>query len=239
VDDDGWEQVSGSEGVAAAVSASALERAGSVLVTGSSREVLRGVPTGLVEVAASDGDGFVGVTTGSAPRTLLERVEREVAGVARERVGIVDARPNVGSVRSNPRPLRWRVRSPMDLTGTSMAVHECLETLFERGVSTRHVLFDSLSRLVLGGDVQTVARFVHQLVVMTHAPGALGVYPVATSATPDGALDGLTHLFDGVVEVRRTDGTRELRCRGLPDTATDWVDIGPGGPDLIGGVSVR
>ncbi|NHN41242.1 hypothetical protein G9C85_06270 [Halorubellus sp. JP-L1] len=74
---------------------------------------------------------------------------------------------------------------------------------------------------------------------MTQAPDALGAYPIATSETPDGALDGLTHVFDGVVEVRRCDGTRELRCRGIPDASREWVDIGPSGPDHIGDVQVR
>ncbi len=194
---------------------------------------------GLLDRAASDGDGVVVVTTGVDPRTLVDRVERRVSGVAREDVAVVDARPQGEAVRANPRPLHWRVRSPMDLTGTSRAVHECLSTLFDRGVSTRHVLFDSLSRLVLGGDVETVARFTHQLLVLGDAPDALGIYPVYTNTTDDPVLAQLAHLFGGRVDVRRRGDVRELRCRGIAGTPHEWTVVASTTPDRIGDVRVR
>lgn len=227
------------DGVAAAVPDGALAGTGSVVVAGASADVVRGVPTVLLDRVASDGDGVVVVTTGASPRTLVDRVVRDVDGVDRDRVAVVDARPQGEAVRANPRPLRWRVRSPMDLTGTSQAVHECLSTLFERGVSTRHLLFDSLTRLVLGGDVQAVARFTHQLLVLADAPGALGVFPVTTNTVDADVLSQLAHLFGGRVDVRHRDGTCELRCRGIPDASREWTAIGPTTPDRIGDVRVR
>lgn len=231
--------MSGNEGVAAAVPDGSLDSTGSVLVAGASADVVRGVPTRLLDRVASDGDGLVVVTTGTSPRTLVDRVVRDVDGVDRDRVAVVDARPQGEAVRANPRPLHWRVRSPMDLTGTSQAVHECLSTLFERGVSTRHLLFDSLSRLVLGGDVQVVARFTHQLLVLADAPGALAVFPTTTNTVDEGVLSQLAHLFGGRVDVRHRDGTCELRCLGIPDATTEWTAIGPTTPDRIGDVRVR
>lgn len=231
--------MSGNDGVAAAVPDGSLDSTGSVLVTGASADVVRGVPTRLLDRVASDGDSVVVVTTGTSPRTLVERVLRDVDGVDRDRVAVVDARPQGESVRANPRPLHWRVRSPMDLTGTSQAVHECLSTLFERGVSTRHVLFDSLTRIVLGGDVGAVARFTHQLLVLADAPGALAVFPTTTNTVDEGVLSQLAHLFGGRVDVRHRDGTCELRCLGIPDATTEWTAIGPTAPDRIGDVRVR
>jgi hypothetical protein len=239
VNEAGWDHVQSQDELATAVPADALVRAGRVLVTAPTEAVLRGVPTALLSSVASDGDGLVTVTTGASPRTLLERVEREVDEVSREHVAVVDGRPSGDAVRSNPRPLRWRVRSPMDLTGTSMAVHECLSTLFEHGVSPRHFLFDSLARLVLGGEVEAVARFTHQLGVMTDAPDALGVYPVPTRRTNDDALASLEHLFGARVDVRERDRTLEIRTRGMPDATQEWTAIGPSTPDRIGDVHVR
>jgi hypothetical protein len=236
---DGWDHVSGSDGLAAAVPEGALSGRGSVLVAGASADVVRGVPTRLLDRVVSDGDGVVVVTTGVSPRTLVGRVLRDVGGVDRDAVAVVDARPQGEAVRANPRPLRWRVRSPMDLTGTSQAVHECLSTLFERGVSTRHVLFDSLTRLVLGGDVQAIARFTHQLLVLADAPGALGVFPVTTNTVDEDVLSQLAHLFGGRVDVRHRDGTCEVRCLGIPDASREWTAIGPTAPDRIGDVRVR
>jgi hypothetical protein len=236
---DGWEHVSEKNNLAAAVPEGALSATGSVLVTGASADVVRGVPTKLFDRVASDGDGGVVVTTGASPRTLVDRVQRDVDGVDRDRVAVVDARPQGEAVRANQRPLRWRVRSPMDLTGTSQAVHECLSTLFERGVSTRHVLFDSLTRLVLGGDVQAVARFTHQLLAVADAPGALGAFPVTTNTVDADVLSQFAHLFGGRIEVRHRDGTCELRCQGIPDASREWTAIGPTTPDRIGDVRVR
>lgn len=225
--------------IAEAVPAAALADASNVLVTGPSRDAVRGVHTALLSAVASDGDGVVAVSTSESPRTVLDRLEREGPGVARERVGVVDCRPKAASVRSHPRPLHWSVPSPMDLTGSSMAVHECLETLFERGVTTRHVLYDSLSRLLLGAETDVVARYAHQVQALTAAPDALGVYPVYTTRTDESELSALTHLFDGVVEVRRRGGGRELRTRGLPGASSEWVDIGTAAPDRIDGIDVH
>jgi hypothetical protein len=225
--------------VASALPDGSLDETGSVLVAGPSKDVLRGVPTGLLDRAASDGDGVVAVTTDLEPRTLVDRIERRVSGVARDDVAIVDARPHGDAVRANPRPLHWRLRSPMDLTGTSQAVHECLSTLFDRGVSTRHVVFDSLSRLVLGGDVETVARFTHQLLVLADAPDALGVYPTYTNTTDEGDLAQLAHLFGGRVDVRRCGDRRELRCRGITGASGEWTAVESTMPDRIGDVRVR
>jgi hypothetical protein len=234
-----WNGMSESNDVASALPDGSLDETGSVLVAGPSKDVLRGVPTGLLDRAASDGDGVVAVTTDLEPRTLVDRIERRVSGVARDDVAIVDARPHGDAVRANPRPLHWRLRSPMDLTGTSQAVHECLSTLFDRGVSTRHVVFDSLSRLVLGGDVETVARFTHQLLVLADAPDALGVYPTYTNTTDEGDLAQLAHLFGGRVDVRRSGDRRELRCRGIAGASGEWTAIESTMPDRIGDVRVR
>ena len=234
-----WDSVSEGNDVASAIPDGSLAGAGSVLVAGSSKDVLRGVPTGLLDRAASDGDGVVAVTTDLEPRTLVDRIERRVSGVARDDVAVVDARPQGDAVRANPRPLHWRMRSPMDITGTSQAVHECLSTLFDRGVSTRHVVFDSLSRLVLGGDVQTVARFTHQLLVLADAPDALGVYPMSTNTTDEADLAQLAHLFGGRVDVRRRGDRRELRCRGITGMPREWTAVEPTTPDRIGDVRAR
>lgn len=227
------------DSIAAAVPAAALTGASGVLVTGPSRDAVRGVPTGLLSAVASGGDGVVAVSTSESTRTVLNRVEHEVDGIDRHRIGVVDCTPKAASVRSNPRALRWRVPSPMDLTGSCMAVNECLSTLFERDVATRHLLFDSLSRQLLGGETDVVARYAHQLLVSTDEPGALGVFPVYGTRTSDRELSALTHLFDGVVEVRRHDGGRQLRSRGLPDASTEWVDVPPAAPGRIGDVDVH
>ena len=227
------------DAIALAVPATALANASNVLVTGPSREAVRGVPTTLLDTIADDADGAVAVTTSESPRTVLDRIDREVAGIDRDRVGVVDCTPKDAVVRSNTDALHWSMPSPMDMTGSSMAVHECLETLFERGVSTRHLHYDTLSRLLMSGEREAVARYAHQLLVLTHAPGALGVYPVYTNMTDDDDLATLTHLFDGVVEVRRKSGERQLRCRGLTDASSEWVAIGPPAPGRIGDVDVH
>jgi KaiC/GvpD/RAD55 family RecA-like ATPase len=231
--------VTGTTTIGDVVPARALASAEDVLVTAPSRESLRGVPTGLLDAVASDGDGVITVTTRDSPRTVLDRIDRNVDGVSREHAAVVDLTPNDAEVRSNNGRRHWRLPSPMDLTGASMAVHECLAALFEDGVSTRHVLYDSLSRHLMGGDPETITKYTHQLVGLTSAPGSLGVYPVYTNTTGDDALDAITHVFGGVIHVRQRDGTRELRTRGLTDAPTDWTPIPAPAPDRIGDVEVH
>ena len=201
-----------------------LSRHRDLLVAGPSRETVRPVPTRILAEAAEPGDGAALVTTRDAARTVLDRVVRDVPSLDRERLGVVDCTPTHDVVRANPRERHWSVPSPTDLTGGSMAINECLETLRDAGADRRHLLFDSLSTLLLSAEAETVFRYAHQVLLSGGATG-LSLFPVYTNVTDGTDFERLKHLFDGMVRVRRRGGGREVRFVGMDGTPAGWVRL--------------
>ncbi|MFC4406592.1 DUF7504 family protein [Haloarchaeobius iranensis] len=201
-----------------------LSRHRDLLVAGPSRETVRPVPTRILARAAEPADGAALVTTRDAARTLLDRVVRDVPTLERDRLGVVDCTPTHDVVRANPRERHWSVPSPTDLTAASMAITECLETLRDAGVERRHLLFDSLSTLLLSADAEAVFRYAHQVLLSGGATG-LSLFPVYTNVTDGTDFERLKHLFGGMVRVRRRDGGREVRFVGIETAPPGWVAL--------------
>ncbi|WP_435359238.1 DUF7504 family protein [Haloarchaeobius sp. DFWS5] len=202
-----------------------LARHRNLLVAGPSPETVRTVPSRLLDRAAEPGDGAVLVTTRDAPRTVLDRMSRAATTLGRDRLGVVDCTPTHDVVRSSPRDLHWSVPSPTDLTGTSMAVHECLETLWKRDVDRRHLVFDSLSTLLVSADSETVTRYAHQLLLLSESREACTLFPIYTNVTDGTDFERLKHLFDGMIRVRRRNGQRQVRCVGIDGAPTGWMTL--------------
>jgi KaiC/GvpD/RAD55 family RecA-like ATPase len=196
-----------------------------LLVAGPSEETVRTVPSRLLARAARPDDGAVLVTNREAARTILDRMTREVPTLNRERVGVVDCTPTHDMVRANRRERHWNVPSPVDLTGSLRAVHECLETLDEQGRGSEHLVFDSLTTLLLSADSETVIRYAHQLLLLSGSRTGLALFPVYTNMTDGTDFERLKHLFDGLVRVRRRNGTRQVRCVGIQGTPDEWVTL--------------
>ncbi|WP_435364569.1 DUF7504 family protein [Haloarchaeobius sp. DYHT-AS-18] len=204
----------------------ALSRHRDLLVAGPSRETVWPVPSHILASAVAPDDGLTVVTTRTAARTMVDRLVRDVPTLERDNTGVVDCTPTHDEVRVDPRERYWSVPSPVDLTGTSMAVHDCMETLWEQGVADRHMLFDSLSNVLMSTDSETVTRYAHQLLLLANATSAVSVFPIYTNVTDGTDFERLKHLFDGMVRVRRRNGTREVRCVGIDGAATGWVRLG-------------
>jgi len=105
-----------------------------------------------------------------------------------------------------------------------MAINDCLETLQDAGVARRHLLVDSLSTLLLSTDAETVFRYAHQVLLSGGATG-LSLFPVYTNVTDGTDFERLKHLFDGMVQVRRRRGSREVRFVGLEGVPAGWVRL--------------
>ncbi|WP_267640445.1 DUF7504 family protein [Haloarchaeobius amylolyticus] len=202
-----------------------LSRHRDLLVAGPSRETVWPVPSRILASTVAPDDGLTAVTTRTAARTMVDRLVRDVPALARERTGVVDCTPSHDEVRASPRERYWSVPSPVDLTGTSMAVHDCMETLGEQGAGDRHLVFDSLSNLLMSTDSETVTRYAHQLLLLADATDAMSVFPIYTNVTDGTDFERLKHLFDGMIRVRRRDGTREVRCVGIAGAADGWVRL--------------
>lgn len=206
--------------------ARAPPRPDSVLVAGPTAETLREVPERALVASAAAGDGVVAVTTREPASVVRDRVA-DLDPFGPDRVGVVDCTPDRTGKRSARDSLAWTVASPGDLTGCAIAVEECRSNLADRGVGRVHLLFDTLSTLLLSVESSSVLQFVHHLTTRGGPSRGANVFPVHTSVVDDRDLARLKHLFDGLVAVRRRGGVQQVRYRGFGATGREWVTLRP------------
>lgn len=202
-----------------------LSRLGTLLVAGPTAETVGRVPDAALSAAADPGDGAIAVSTRERTSAVFERLAA-VGAFAAERVAVVDC-TREGPDRTAEDSVVRAVASPSDLTGTGIAIDECIEELTARDVERAHVLYDTLSAPLRSVPAETVLRFVHHLTIEVGILTGLDVCTVYTNVVDDRDLAMLKHLFDGMLEVRRREGRQELRCRGIRGTPDGWVPVDP------------
>lgn len=197
-----------------------------VLVAAPTGDSLRGIPERVLTAGAGPGDGAVVVSTRHRGSVVDERLADRTP-LSADRIGVVDCTPGGNGRRRNGDDLKWAVNSPGDLTGSGIAVEECVSALGNRGIDRVHVLFDTLSTLLVSVEVGAVLQYVHHLTTGAEPPAGIGVYPVHTNVLDERDLARLEHLFDASVEVRRRDGARQVRRRGFDAPLSEWVPLEP------------
>lgn len=207
---------------------------GNVLVVGNAPATLRGIPEALVDAGSRPGDGVVAVTT-RAPGRIVEGGLATIDGIERTVVGVVDCSPgddaDPGGTPDDP--LYHRPGSGTDLTGVAMAVTDCVEALERRGVDRIHLLYDSLSTVLLPSRTRAVNRFLHSLTLRRRRLGGVAAYPTFRTMTTDGDLERFKHFVDALLEVRRVGEGIQVRCRGFDTAPTGWTTLAPTRVDAV------
>lgn len=198
-----------------------------VLVAGQSPEVLRGIPESIVEAGVTPSGCALSVTTRDPGGIVADRLAG-LNGLDRRRIAVVDCTASAGGPpRDGPAIYRF-LDDPTDLTGIAMAVTDCLERLARNGLDHTHLVFDSLSTVFLSTASPQAVRFFHQLIVQRGFPRGCGVFPIYTNMTSDRDLERMKHVVDALIEVRRRDGTRQVRCRGKRIEESVWQALDGG-----------
>ncbi len=193
-----------------------------VLLAGPTPAVLGDLPRRVLSTRTSDGEAVVAAST----RREAPVVERSLAAADLSGpVGTIDCTPTHDVAPDDPRRLRWSVRSPTDLTGTSIAVEKCVDRLAVADPDAVHLFYDSLSTTVNALDTETVVRFVD------HAGRSLasGVafYVAYTSVLDRRQLACLRTAMDAAIDVRKRDDRREVRCRRVRGAPDGWTPLAP------------
>lgn len=115
------------------------------------------------------------------------------------------------------------VSSPADLTGIGIGVSEQLRRFAEADVQWTRIGFYSLSTLLMYVELETVFRFVHVMTGRVESIDGLGVFTIDPTTHDRSTINTLKQLFDGMIELRVDDGTREVRLIGVPDAPEDWI----------------
>lgn len=194
----------------------------SLLVAGPAMSGKRDVALDLLAAGLVEEHGLLIVSTSDSAGACLDKLERRVQSLDRDRVGVVDC-----SGSSQQQAIRdvatQRVSSPGDLTGISIGTAKLMQRFTEQDVTDiRHGLV-SVSTLLQYLELDVVFKFLHIYTGRIDDTEGLGIFTVETDAHDQQTISTLSSEFDGMVELREMDdGKREVRIRGLGGASRSW-----------------
>jgi KaiC/GvpD/RAD55 family RecA-like ATPase len=171
------------------------------------------------------GQGAVIVSTGDRADNVIANF-RDRTGSDAIRLGVVDCVSD-GSGNGTPGDGVYvhHASSPGDLTGIGIGITKALEGLHESGADQGRLALSSLSTMLTYTDRKTVFKFCHVLSSRLDAAGYLGMFTIDSAAHDEQTLQVIKQAFDGMIEVREQNGTRQARVVGLTSSPSEWVDV--------------
>lgn len=175
---------------------------------------------------ARDGEGAVVVTTNDNAADIAEDFSAAVPDLGDSQLGVIDCRGDSGSDGDATDGVYvHHVSSPGDLTGIGIGITKALEGLHNSGRDQGRLALFSLSTMLTYTDKKTVFKLCHILSSRLDAAGYVGVFTIDSGAHDDQTLQVIKQAFDGLVEVRESDGSRQARVLGLTSDPSDWQDL--------------
>lgn len=174
------------------------------------------------------GEGSVVISARDDEHTVLDDYERVYPGFDPSLVGVVEciSDRNDDGTRVGDARVR-RAGSPADLTGIGIGASELMNELHEGGATGIRVGVDSLSTLLLYSEFDRLARFLHVMSGRIDRAEGIGVFAINPGTIEEAQFDQLKSLFDGMVELRERDDTREIRVRGIGGVHSEWRPYHP------------
>jgi len=173
------------------------------------------------------GEGSIVMSTGDPAEVVFDDFRRRVDDLDESRLAVVDCRGDGGrsSERTDGGGLIYHVSSPGDMTGIGIGITKSIETLANNGAQNGRFALDSLSTMLTYTDRKTVFKFCHVLSSRFDSKGYVGLFTIDTGAHDDQTIQVLKQAFDGMIEIRDHEGTRQARVVGLAGTPTDWQEF--------------
>jgi len=198
----------------------------SILVSGPAMTGKQDFVYDVLADGTAAGQGAVVVSTGDRAETVIEDYTTRT-GRDDLALGVVDCAADQSTAGSRPGDgiFVHHVSSPGDLTGIGIGITEALESLHDRGVDEGRLALSSLSTMLTYTDRKTVFKFCHVLSSRLDAAEYLGLFTIDASAHDEQTLQVIKQAFDGMIEIREHEGTRQARVRGLTPEPSDWTEL--------------
>jgi KaiC/GvpD/RAD55 family RecA-like ATPase len=176
---------------------------------------------------ARNGEGVVAVTTGGRAEDCLEEINSRAPDIDTTGVCAIDCRADGDrtEIQRDDGSYVHRVASPSDMTGIGIGITKCFDRLHDAGVDDGRLGLTNLSTMVTYSDQQTVFKFCHVLSSRLDSAEFLGLFTIDSSAHEEQTLQVIKQAFDGLIEIRERDGTREARAMGIEPQPSDWVEL--------------
>lgn len=174
---------------------------------------------------ARNGEGAVVVSTNDQAADIIDDFSEAVPELDESQLGVIDCRGDAASDDPADGVYVHHVSSPGDLTGIGIGITKALEGLHHNGREQGRLALFSLSTMLTYTDKKTVFKLCHILSSRLDAAGYIGVFTIDSGAHDDQTLQVIKQAFDGLVEIREQDGTRQARLLGLTSEPSDWQDL--------------
>jgi KaiC/GvpD/RAD55 family RecA-like ATPase len=195
---------------------------GSYLLAGPAMSGKYDLLLSFIAEGIESGDGALFVSTNEDAGGVIGDVEDRMGAVP-DHFRLVDCVSERGGGDALPADRVEYVSSPGDLTGIGIGVSEQLRRFDESTVEQTRLAFYSLSTLLMYAELETVFRFLHVLTGRIGSIDAVGVFAVDPTTHDESTVNTLKQLFDGMIELRETEGGREVRLVGVDGGPTEWM----------------
>jgi len=198
----------------------------SLLISGPAMSGKDQLALDVLQDSVREGQGAVVVTTNDPASTIIDDFSTSVPELDDSQLGVVDCRGDSGSDGGAPSGVYvHHVSSPGDLTGIGIGITKALEGLHNSGREEGRLALFSLSTMLTYTDKKTVFKLCHILSSRLDAAGYVGVFTIDSGAHDDQTLQVIKQAFDGLIEFRENDGTREGRVMGLSSQPSEWKEL--------------
>jgi len=206
---------------------SSIRPGSSILVSGPA---MTGKEDLLYEAMADgtrNGEGAVAVTTGERAEDAIEDIQARASDMDSHALCAIDCRADSDreGIERDDGAYVHRVAAPSDMTGIGIGIMKCFDRLRDAGVDDGRLGLTNLSTMVTYSDKQTVFKFCHVLSSRLDSAAFLGLFTIDSSAHDNQTLQVIKQAFDGLIEIRERDGTREARAMGIEPQPSDWVEL--------------
>lgn len=198
----------------------------SLLISGPAMSGKDDLALDVLRDGARAGEGAVVVTTNDQAASVIEDFTDAVPELEDSQLGVIDCRgESSADGDAGDGVYVHHVSSPGDLTGIGIGITKALEGLHNNGREQGRLALFSLSTMLTYTDKKTVFKLCHILSSRLDAAGYVGVFTIDSGAHDDQTLQVIKQAFDGLVEIREQDGTRQGRVMGLTSEPSDWKDL--------------
>ncbi|ACV48654.1 conserved hypothetical protein [Halomicrobium mukohataei DSM 12286] len=198
----------------------------SLLVAGPAMSGKEALAMDVLKDGVGNGEGAVVVTTNDRASSVVDEFRTDVPEMDDSQLGVVDCRgDNSGGEAPQSGAYTHHVNSPGDLTGIGIGITKALEGLHKSGRDQGRLALVSLSTMLTYTDKKTVFKLCHILSSRLDSAGYVGVFTIDSGAHDDQTLQVIKQAFDGLIEFREEDGTRQARVMGLTSQPSEWKEL--------------
>jgi KaiC/GvpD/RAD55 family RecA-like ATPase len=177
----------------------------------------------LLAAGGAAGEGALAITTEKAGTAIEQSYRRRAGASASGELVVVDCQAGERRVRPGTATIQ-KIATPRDLTDVGMCMTNAGRRFESLGIDRVRVGVLSLTELFAYASRETVFKFCNTATGRLENDGYCGFFTINDTAHDETTLATIRRPFDGLIEIRRRDGGREVRVE-TDELDTDWIAL--------------